>query len=149
MKNTLKSIALAGLLGIAGEGCVPVSNSPQPWTEREINFYAGDVLMPNVRDGRSKIEYRGILWDFDNDGKVDAVANENRWIAMVARSYENKAKEKNKAKEMSKIHSEKAPIHIELLDERTREDLTRIYQAQRDFQRNYLMSRGLYTTNSF
>ena len=78
MKNTLKSIVFAGLVGLSGCGEKPISTSVQP-----VKAYlesVGSVL----------------LYDIDGDDKVDGIhnnlpVNEGRFI-FVARGYEQKLK---------------------------------------------------------
>ncbi len=116
------------------------ASKPLSWTEKDLEMYAGEVLIPNTKNGKSKIDYSGILYDLDYDGKVDMVAH-NSWVEMIAEGYEERVTQRSK--------SEGWMIgKFETLDERTREDLTKVYTTQKDFQRNYLISKGLYSTNT-
>jgi hypothetical protein len=133
MKNTLTSLALAASLAVGLTGC---SNKQaiEPWTEQDITSEGVRVRLPYLSNNE-KNHLNGVAYDFDNDGKVDALAwHDGGGAILISQDY----------KSIPLTNRIWIRGEAEVMSDSVRSNLTKVYQATKDFQREYLKSKNAF-----
>ncbi len=131
MKKTLLTLLAVGGLALAGCG---EKERSKAWTESDIQKYVMPIIsVPHGGNPSLMDQSEMYIEDIDKDGKADYIQFA-RTVRFVAEGYMEKVKGQRV------IQSENAPI----MTPKMREAASKAMNAQRDFAREYLKSKGRY-----